>query len=230
MSDYPRAYPTAATTAVNPVDDGTTPAPPRPGLRHSWRRRLITWPAAALMIIATVAVGRLIQLGTPIGDDYNRPFIHSGQMDEPVDGGEFVVTVDSVRGGRALQQISRTVTTDGIFLLVKVRLSAYDKEVAVSYLALRDHRGFLYDPPNVDYNNLEGHRLQPRIPIAGEVLFEVPTTAVTSGLTLRLSTFHFNSNAHQVVAEIPLTITEAQLSSWFRDAEPLKPMPPEVTT
>jgi hypothetical protein len=182
------------------------------------------------MIIGTVVVGRLIQLGTPIGDDVNRPYIHSGQMGELVDGRSFVVTVESVRGGRALQQIFDTVTTDGIFLLVKVRLSAYDMDVVVSYQALVDRHGFIYEPPVRDFTSMTGHRLQPRIPVAGEYLFEVPATAATGGLTLRLSTFPYGTNSHQVVTEIPLTITAAQVSEWSRNTEPLKPMQPEVTT
>jgi hypothetical protein len=182
------------------------------------------------MMIGTIVVGRLIQFGTPIGDDFNRPYIHSGPMGQLVDGHTFVVTVESVRGGRALQQIFDTVTTDGIFLLVKVRLSAYDEGVVVSYQALVDRQGFIYEPPVRDFNAMESHRLQPRIPVAGELLFEVPTTAATGGLTLRLSTFPYGTNSHQVVTEIPLTITEAQVSEWFRNTQPLKPMQPEVTT
>jgi hypothetical protein len=230
VSDYARGYAPGAGVAVNPIDDGTAPAPPSRGQRASWRRRLVTWPAAAFMIIATVAVGRVIQLGTPIGDDYNRPFIHSGQMGELVDGGSFVVTVESMRGGRALEQIFGTATTDGIFLLVKVRLSAYDEDVVVSYQALVDRHGFIYDTAYRDYNNLDGHRLQPRIPISGEMLFEVPTAAANGGLTLRLSTYTWPTNSHQVVTEVPLTITEDQVSEWFRNTEPLKQMQPEVTT
>ena len=182
------------------------------------------------MIILTVAAGRLIQLGTPIGDDYNRPFIHSGQMGEPVDGGRFVVTVESVRGGRVLQQIFDPVTTDGVFLLVKVRLSAYDEDLTVSYQALVDRHGFIYATPTRDYNHLKGHRLQPRIPITGEILFEVPASAATEGLTLRLSTYPYETNSHQVVTEIPLNITEAQVTTWYGHAEQLRQMEPEVTT
>jgi hypothetical protein len=34
-------------------------------------------------------------------------------MREPVDAHDFVVTVESIRGGRALEQIFHTATTDG---------------------------------------------------------------------------------------------------------------------
>jgi hypothetical protein len=225
FSDTRRDYP----PATNPVD-GTAPAPPTRGRQVSWRRRLIIWPAALLMIVGTVILGRLIVIGTPLRDDYNRPFIHSGPMGELVNGRDFVVTVDSVRGGQSLEQIFDTASTDGIFLLVKVRLSAYDEEVVVRYQALVDRHGFIYEPPTRDFNTIAGHRLQPRIPVAGELLFEVPTSAAIGGLTLRLSTYPYGSNSHQVVTEIPLTITEAQISAWFANTEPLKPMPPEVTT
>jgi hypothetical protein len=212
------------------LDHGTAPAPPTRGRQISWRRRLITWPAALLLIVATVVAGRLILVNTPIGDDYNRPFIHSGRMGEAVDGRTFVATVLSVRGGRSLAQIFDPVTTDGIFLLVKVRLSAYDEEVAVSYQALVDRNGFIYEPPVRDFNVMQGHRLQPRIPVAGELLFEVPESAAAGGLTLRLSTYGFGTNSHQVVVEIPLTITATDVATWSRNTEPIRPMPPEVTT
>ena len=101
--------------------------------------------------------------------------------------------------------------------------------VRLSYQTLVDRNGFTYETLFRDFNNLEAHRLQPRIPIAGEMLFEVPTAAAIDGLTLRLSTYGAG-NYHQVMTEIPLNITESQVSEWFRNTQPLKQMQPEVTT
>ena len=52
--------------------------------RPSIARRLVAAVAAIPLIVATVLLGRLIAVTTPIGDDHTRPWIHQGQMNEPV--------------------------------------------------------------------------------------------------------------------------------------------------
>jgi hypothetical protein len=193
-----------------------------------WARQLVAWPVMLAMIAGTVVLGRLILNTTPIGDDFDRPFIHNGQMREPVDAHDFVVTVESIRGGRGLAQIFNTATTDGVFLLVKIRVSAYDEATTVGYQALVDGSGNTYEADERDYA-FRGHTLQPRIPVEAELAFELPTAAVTNHLMLLLSSYPSGHNAHQVMAQIALDITDAQLASWTHQAEPLKPMDPEVT-
>jgi hypothetical protein len=181
------------------------------------------------MIIGTAVLGRVIVNTTPIGDDFDRPFIHTGQMREPVDAHDFVVTVESIRGGRAMKQIFDTATTDGVFLLVKIRVSAYDQTTMVGYQALVDENGNTYDASERDFS-FRGHTLQPGVPVQAELAFELPTAAVNNHLVLRLSSYPAGYHAHQVMAEVALEITDAQLASWIRQAEPVKPMEVEVTT
>ncbi len=197
--------------------------------RRSLAWHLVTWPVMFAMIVGTVVLGRLIINTTPIGDDFDRPYVHNGQIREPVDAHDFVVTVESIRGGRALAQIFNTATTDGVFLLVKIRVSAYDQATTLGYQALVDGSGNTYEAAERDYT-FRGYTLQPRIPVQAELAFEVPTSAVTSDVVLRLSSYPSGHNSHQVIAQVALDITNAQLASWTHQAEPLKPMDPEVTT
>ena len=108
-------------------------------------------------------------------------------------------------------------------------MSAYDQTTMVAYQALVDGSGNTYEAAERDYT-FRGHTLQPRIPVQAELAFELPTTAVTNHLMLRLSSYPSGYNAHQVMAQVALDITDAQLASWTHQAEPLRPMDPEVTT
>jgi hypothetical protein len=70
--------------------------------------------------------------------------------------------------------------------------------------------------------------LQPRIPLEGEVVFEIPLSAADGPLTLRLSSYRGYTHSHQVVADIPLDLTKSDVDRWYRVDDPLTVMTPEV--
>ena len=189
-------------------------------------RRLATWSITLLMIIGTVVLGRYIIDTTPIGSDHRRPYIHTGPVGEPVDAGPIEVTVLSVRGGRIIDDFLSPVVTDGLFVVVKLRVAATDARAHLGYAAIRDARDNWYEAATD--TPLLGWTLQPRIPIEGEVILELPLAAAQGPLTLRLSSYTGSTHAYQVVADIPLEIDPSDVDDWYRDDEPLTPMTPEV--
>ena len=145
-------------------------------------RRLVTSAAALAMISGTVVLGQHIIDTTPIGNDHRRPYVNTGSMGEPVDAGQFEVTVLATRGGRVIDDFLGPVVTDGVFVVVKLRAEAYDVRAQLRYAAIRDARDNWYeatsDSPLLDRS------LQPRIPVEGEVVLELPVSAAAGPLTL----------------------------------------------
>jgi hypothetical protein len=197
-----------------------------PSRRPSIARRLVAALVAVPLIMATVVLGRLIAITAPIGDDHRRPWIHQGQMNEPVVEHDIEVVVLSVRGGRAYEDFSDVPSTDGIFLLVRVRAMAFDTPSALNYAELIDHSGYAYDAIRHS-DGLYQFGLLPRIPVEGELLFEVPAHVATQ-LRLRLSSTRGYWGQWQVMVEVPLEIDVEDVDDWSDDAAPLTVKEPEV--
>jgi hypothetical protein len=178
------------------------------------------------MIIGTVVLGQYLIDSTPIGNDHRRPYLNTGVMGEPVDAGQLEVTVLATRGGRVIDDFSGAIVTDGVFVVVKLRVVAKDVRTRLGYAAIRDARDIWYE--SADHDALTLRELHPRIPMEGEVAFELPVAAADGPLTLRLSAYSGYSHRYQVAAEIPLDIDSSDVDSWYRDDEPLTIMTPEV--
>ncbi len=189
-------------------------------------RRLGTWLATLLMIIGTVVIGQYIIDTTPIGSDHRRPFLRTAPMGEPVDAGPFEVTVLSTRGGRVIADLLDQTVTDGVYIAVRLRLMADDARAALKYAAIRDARDNWYEA--ISGNELISWPLQPRVPIEGEVFFELPVTAAQGPLTLRLSSYGGYTHHYQVSAEIPLDVDASDVDGWYHSDEPLTLTRPEA--
>lgn len=196
------------------------------GASRSTAQRVVAAIAAIPLILATVVLARLIEITTPIPDDHRRPWIHQGQMNEPVLENDLEVTVRSVRGGRAYADGFRAPTTDGVFLLVRTRVMAIDSPAAAAYAELIDEDGNAY-ATLYQTDSLYLYELSPGVPIEGELLFEVPQTVATE-LRLRLSSTSGYWPQWQVMVEVPLQIDAADVDRWSRSTTTLTMMEPEI--
>lgn len=197
-----------------------------PSRRPSIGHRLVRGVLAALLVAVTVLLGRVIAITAPIGDDHRRPFIHQGQMNEPVVEHDIELTVLSVRGGRAYETFSGVTSTQGVFLLVRTRVEALEVPSALQYAEVFDEAGNAYSAVSHS-DTLYTYELLPRIPVEGELLFEVPA-AVATQLRLRLSSHRGYWGEYQVMVEIPLQIDADQVKDWHNNAAPLTVGEPEV--
>lgn len=191
----------------------------------SLSRRLVAGPAAIVLIVATIALARLITVTTPDASDNARPWVHHGQLNEAVVERTFEVTVLSVRGGRAYEGEYESRTTEGVFLLVRARVMALEAETEVRRAALIDESGNSYDAALLE--GLSVYPLLPRIAMEGELVFEVPP-AVATHLVLRLSSTTSDLPQHQTVVEVPLPIGADDVQVWADETDPLTVMAPEV--
>jgi hypothetical protein len=206
---------------------GPAPAPASvPPRRGGRTRRLAARVGAVALILATITAARAIDATTPIGQDHARPWIHPGQMNETVIGNDLAVRVLGVRGARAYSSGGRMVTTDGLFLLVRVRVQAIGPDPAsVAYAALVDAEETAYAATG--FGTLFGYRVHPGITVDGELLFELPATRVDQ-LRLRLSSYPDHRPRFQVMIEVPLQIDADEIRLWSGQLAALTVREPEV--
>ena len=214
------------------------PAPPGPPLEerpirsHRSREpgnRLVGRLGAVALLVLALAAGALITRNTPDADARQGPYVRAGRIGQTLDLGDFDVRVLSVRGAAVISQSGATHDTSGIWVLVTVRLTSRHKPIGVGYMALRDEQGRTYrSSTRVDQVLEGGWTLQPGVPVAGEVAFEVPVAVATHvAILLAKPTLELRLAA---MAEVPLPIDDASVRSWKAQTTPVPLTKPAVTS
>ena len=197
---------------------------PRPGGRLGHRL------GVAVLLVVALAAGALLSRYTPDVDSAQRPFIRTGHIGQTVTLPDFTIRVRSVRGAAVLSQSGANHDTGGVWILVTVRLAALHEPVSVGYMALRDAAGHTYRASGRVNQLLIGWRLQPGVPVAGEVAFEVPV-AVAANLAVRFARpTQEDFLRMDAVGEVPLSISDSQVRGWKADSTPASPAAPAVTS
>jgi hypothetical protein len=169
----------------------------------------------AVLVLAALAVGGLVNSRTPDTDHRERPFVATGAVGRSVDARAFDVTVQGVRGTMKLGRGANWHDTGGVWVLVRVRLVARVEPVLVGYAAVRDSAGRTYRATSRIEQPLDGRTLQPGVAVSAEVAFEVPP-AVAPTLALRLAGPLLDQRM-DAMAEVPLGITAAMVDGWLKD-------------
>lgn len=139
----------------------------------------------AAVVVSTGVIGEQ-RLST---DERYREFTVTGETGTWVSTDTFHVEVRSTQAaGVVADQSGWQYQTSGVWLLVEVRLVARTEPTTIGYAAVRDDRGRTWratdrlEQPLLHWS----YPLQPGLPVAATLVFEVPTDAASS-LTLRLS-------------------------------------------
>jgi hypothetical protein len=197
---------------------------------HSHRRPILTgwWGriGAAVLVLATLAIGSWIEPYTTDSDAQQRPFVRAGAVSTAVSARTFTAAVLGVRGAAVLTQDGTTHDTSGVWILVRLRLTAVRNPARVTYAVLRDGSGRTYQPTGrIDQPLLDGEAFEPGVPIVAELAFEVPTSAAT-GLSIQLSGDPggtVNDIRMDALAQIRLPISATEVKQWTASKTPLSP-------
>jgi hypothetical protein len=181
-----------------------------------------------MLLVVALAVGALVSRNTPDVDTQQQPFVRTGQVGGIVRTPDFDARVLSVRGAAVISQSGAVRDTSGVWVLVTVRLMAMHKPLGVGYMAVRDGQGRSYRASTRIDQALSGWRLQPGVPVAGEVAFEVPV-AVAGNLSIRLAEPPIDLRM-TAVAEIPLAISDSSARQWRAQTQPVVLVRPSVTS
>ncbi|BCB80928.1 hypothetical protein Pflav_073380 [Phytohabitans flavus] len=164
-------------------------------------------------------------------DIRERPYIVVGQVGESVSARSFEAQLVSVRGARLLGVSSKGYETGGVWILVRVRVTATTEDTALGYAALIDDRGREFLVSNRFSQQLaDGARsFQPGIAVEGEIAFEVPRDVATS-MRLRLASPLIDQRM-DAMAEIELPkVDTATVDKWATQKDPVILERPEVVS
>jgi hypothetical protein len=190
--------------------------------RRNWFVRVLGWPVSMLLIVATVAAGDAIIKHTPGSEEVTRPFVYSGPVGQEVDGLSITATVHSVRGAKSIaDRDGDVVTTDGVFVVVKLTLTAKVETINLITPRLISN-GKTYDSSERMRQPLDPISLQPGVPVQGEMAFELPNAAAP-GSRLRFSPEdHVLIGGNETITEINLGIDEATVARWLAEKSPIE--------
>lgn len=187
-----------------------------------WRRRLGTTALVAL----TVGAGGVAHAYKPDPKVQQRPFIHTGHKGDRVDARTIDAQLLNVRGGAIVSSRGAPHDTSGVWIVVKVRLTAHGEPSQLGQVAIRDGQDRTFRASARIDNNPPLRQLQPGIPVDCEIAFEVPKD-VPLPIAARLATALLDLRMDGV-AQLELDVTAAQLQQWAADQTPLKLMRPEL--
>ncbi|HEY8472038.1 MAG TPA: hypothetical protein VIL37_05315 [Natronosporangium sp.] len=187
---------------------------------------------ALLTAVVVVAVGGAVSSTELRPEEKFRPFIITGELGEWFASRTFDLRVVGVRVAATIQpELEPELDTAGAWVVVRVQLMAQREAVFLDYARVWDSLGRSWEATErTDQPLIDGsQRLDPRIPVEGEIAFEVPRDAVTD-LRLRLGSQTGGLYGLQMatLAEVPLAIDEAAVASGLAATEPVVIAPPEI--
>ncbi len=172
----------------------TSPAPSAPAgpsmafitprRKRSAGERIVSGAIATGLVLATLAIGGGLRWLGPDPERVQRPFVTSGEQGETVSLRKFAITVQTAKAVSTVQSGGSAHDSQGVWVVLRVRVVASNEPGTVSYVALRDQSGRTFlATDRLGQPLLDGKRtFQPGIPLEGEVVFEVPKDAL-GGLT-----------------------------------------------
>jgi hypothetical protein len=187
-------------------------------MRRRW------WLGGVAAVLVTLLLGQALLRTAPSADAGAAPFLVPGRLFRPVVVGGLVVAALGVRGAATVRRPGGGVLdTSGVWVIVKVELTATEKTTTVQYLALADRDGHTYRASRRWHQSIsEGApELQPGLPVDGEVAFEVPRDKATD-LTLRAGE-HYSASLglrSRPVTDIAIPVERSEVDRWATDAEP----------
>ena len=192
----------------------------------------LRWLGGVAAVLATLLVGQALLRTAPSAGDDTAVFLVGGRSFRPVVVGGLAVTVLGIRGAATVRRPDGEVLdTGGVWVIVKLELTATGQTTAVRYLALADRGGNTYRVSRRWQQAIaEGQPdLQPGLPIDGEVAFEVPRDVATQ-LSLRAGE-HWSVAVglrSRTVTDIALPVERSEVDRWVADRDPAVLAPPVV--
>jgi hypothetical protein len=176
---------------------------------------------AVVLVLAALGGGRAIIACTPDTDEREQPYLRRGAVGETIDVRTFNLTVVSVRGAAKVSAFGKDHDTSGVWVVVRVRMTAKVEPTRAGYAAVRDGRGRLYTATDrFPQTVVGGGRMgQPGVTLEADVAFEVPVAAATD-LVLLVADNSIDQRM-SAEAEVRLPIDRATVARWQAVTEPI---------
>lgn len=183
---------------------------------------------ALVLLLGTINLGAKLKAYADDVDAAQRPFPVGAAVGQPARGRTFAATAVEVRGASVIQASGIDHPTNGVWLIVTVRVVALDESLVVGYAALRDANGRVYVASNrVNQPLIGGRSLQPGLPVIGEIAFELPRDAATSP-TLLLAENRLDQRMDSMLELSLGSNSRDTVDGWADDTQPTTLMATEL--
>lgn len=133
--------------------------------------------------------GDILRESYPLGDKYN-----PARTDQTVIVGDVAYKMTSWHEAKKLEDTFDSTTAQGIFIVVDLQIEnkgTQSIQISNNYFKLVDSQGRKFDTDNAAWvqleNNLVLKQLQPSLPINGQLVFDVPNSAVDTTYNLEIT-------------------------------------------
>lgn len=143
---------------------------------------------SVILVIVALVLGQLLIDLSPDTDTSHAPFLIAGKPGDNVDVRTFDVKLISARYASVVKSSGIDHDSSGVWVILKIRVTARAEAMLIGYAALVDKSGRTYLASDRVKQTLvsSARTLQPGIPVEGEVAFEIPRDAV-AGATVRFA-------------------------------------------
>ena len=177
-----------------------------------------------VLIVVTFLAGQALLRTSPGENERAAPFFVPGHAFQPTTVDGLLVTVQGLRGAAKLHPAEGpALTAKGVWVLVRLELMATSHTTTAAYLALADRHGHTYRPSTRLAQGLtEGSpKLQPGLPVNGEVAYEVPREFLTE-LSLRAAEHYDEALGlrSRAVTDIAIQVSPADADRWAAEPDP----------
>lgn len=135
------------------------------------------WAGLAVVVVAAMALGRVITDHVTVEGSADRPFVHTGSLGSPVHLEYADVTATGVRAAPAFTGTS-PVKAGGRFLVVDLKVVARSEPTSLQGLYLLDGEGRRYAPTDRGTGCAKGTQAPTGLPWYLMVCFDVPERAL----------------------------------------------------
>jgi hypothetical protein len=171
----------------------------------------------AALVVAALAVGHALDRVLPGDDDAARPFERAGVVGEPLDLRYGTIEVGAPAGSTRLASGNRMFSTTGVYVVVPMTFTAEREPQTLSYVAVRDPAGRIFEAGSQRNPYSLGGAAQPGIPRHAQAAVELPADAVAGAQLVVALQPNDDNHRHDDVAVIDLGLTEADAQTWLAD-------------
>ena len=172
----------------------------------------------ALLVLAALALGRVVTTAWPLEDRLSEPFVRSGAVGAQVDLRYARVTAGEPVGAPAAEVSGALLATPGVWVLVPLAVVAEGEPRRLAYAVVVGADGREYAARGLRSQVALG-TATPGIAHYGAVLVELPPEAAVGAL-LRVALDPWDQRADDM-AEIELGITASDVAAWQANDDPV---------
>lgn len=182
-------------------------------------RPLARRAGTVLLVLAALAVGRVVTTSLPVDESAEAPFLRPGEVGEEVGLRYARVTAGEPTGSTVADASGTLLATPGVWVLVPLTVLAEGEPRRLAYAALVGADGVTYAASGMR-SQLALDRATPGIAHYGAVLVELPVDAA-AGAHLNLALHPWDQRADDM-ADIDLGITADDVERWAAATEPVE--------